>query len=103
MSETRRILELLDEWDGRDAEGLITEVGRILRRSHDEGDRDLDDANSAYWNLRTCICGADAREHRIKADCPHGFDPDWEAVRKSMEARQIEEPQDPTGHTGEGT
>ena len=41
------------------------------------------DPRSAYMNARTCICGADARDHRCPPDSGgDGFDPDWEAMRE---------------------
>lgn len=59
--------------------------------------RDLDDAKAAYFNLRTCICGEDASEHpcpddpdpRLTSVLGSGFDPDWDAVRERLEARQM--------------
>jgi len=80
-------------------------VARIAAlRAQPKERRDLDDAKSAYWNLRTCICGEDARHHACPEESGHlhGFDPDWADVRVKMEARQIEQPKGHTGHTGEG-
>ena len=44
----------------------------------------LDDPyESAYWNLRTCVCGEDATAHAAGSNC-RGFDPDWPLVRERL-------------------
>lgn len=70
-------------------ECLLLAASQALAQPSPDSPGDLTDAKAAYMNLRTCICGADARDH----ECPQpprggGFDPDWIRVREELEARQ---------------
>ena len=66
-------------WLGKTGEGAQEPEPQPVQRSA-EGETD---PRSAYMNARTCICGADARDHRCPPDSGgDGFDPDWEAMRE---------------------
>lgn len=70
------------EWGPTNAEGFREHV-RPAPEEGEGGEHDwITDPTSAYWNLRTCVCGMDAREHPTSI-CTR-FDPDWESVRKQL-------------------
>jgi len=53
----------------------------------------ITDPRAAYMNLRTCVCGADARDHTALS-CG-GFDPAWGDVREWVESLAAPAPTKP--------